>query len=462
MTIAEKIKRSRNIRQFILVIIVVVLSLAFGSSPFLFETSFSPVFLLAALFAILFIYLFIHKPEWAAFLAIFVILLPTDLIPAELNSLLNRTLTVFAFGVWFIGLLFKKGKFTITTSTAIMLVFIIWSLLSLTWAPNFSEGLTTIQVYLLRLVLFLLLVINEVKTVKSLEIFMNIIALSGLVLIGVSVLFIMLQGYVPGTRLKVLDVNQNALGISLLVTLPGVLWWATRTTKYNGVLKKALAFLFIIASIVLIGLSGSRGSAISLAIMLLILLIWKQTRIWGLLMIAIVAIALVATPAVFTTTIERFKGAEGDTALGGREYIWEGGVDLIKDHPLFGVGIGNSSYEVVPYMINNNAPWVESNRIPLHNPIMVIWADTGLIGLLIYLGVLLSALISFLIQFVKEAKHGMNKLRTYFPLMASMAIGYLASWIKGGGMESTFSYFLVLALLLIPSVIDKNSFKENL
>jgi hypothetical protein len=41
-------------------------------------------------------------------------------------------------------------------------------------------------------------------------------------------------------------------------------------------------------------------------------------------------------------------------------------------------------------------------------------------------------------------------LTPYFALVCSAFVGYMFSWIKGGGMESDFSYFLMLALLLIP------------
>jgi len=42
-----------------------------------------------------------------------------------------------------------------------------------------------------------------------------------------------------------------------------------------------------------------------------------------------------------------------------------------------------------------------------------------------------------------------------------MVIGFLASWIKGGGMESSFSHFLVISFLLIPSSLNKSSFQEQ-
>jgi hypothetical protein len=50
----------------------------------------------------------------------------------------------------------------------------------------------------------------------------------------------------------------------------------------------------------------------------------------------------------------------------------------------------------------------------------------------------------------------------YYAVVASVFIGFMASWFKGGGMESDYTYFLMLALMLIPSRLDiKNTEIEH-
>jgi O-antigen ligase len=94
--------------------------------------------------------------------------------------------------------------------------------------------------------------------------------------------------------------------------------------------------------------------------------------------------------------------------------------------------------------------------VSIHNPVLAIWAETGILGVSIYLGVLGSAVWSFVRHYLIIRKLGSHSLLPYFPLVASIFLGYMASWIKGGGMESEFTYFLMLALLLIPSgLLDK-------
>jgi hypothetical protein len=46
-------------------------------------------------------------------------------------------------------------------------------------------------------------------------------------------------------------------------------------------------------------------------------------------------------------------------------------------------------------------------------------------------------------------------------IMLGIFIGYMASWIKGGGVESTHTYFLILGLLLIPSRLQASRLTDG-
>jgi O-antigen ligase len=93
-----------------------------------------------------------------------------------------------------------------------------------------------------------------------------------------------------------------------------------------------------------------------------------------------------------------------------------------------------------------------------HNPILVIWAETGLLGILLYLGVLASALYTFVVQFLRYRKTDIHHpFLPYFALVSCVFLGYMASWFKGGSMEMAHSYFFILALLLIPAGLPFDS-----
>jgi O-antigen ligase len=172
-------------------------------------------------------------------------------------------------------------------------------------------------------------------------------------------------------------------------------------------------------------------------------------------MLGLLALALgvILAPFLFSITLDRFAIMPGDTLLGGREALWRATWKLILDHPWGGVGIGNASYAVVPYVRQvTSALGLESASV--HNPLLTIWAETGILGILIYLGVLGTALWSFAQQYRRGRRSGQRFLAPYFALVSSVFAGYMVSWIKGGSLESDFTYFLMLAFLLIPSCLD--------
>jgi O-antigen ligase len=138
--------------------------------------------------------------------------------------------------------------------------------------------------------------------------------------------------------------------------------------------------------------------------------------------------------------------------LGGREALWQAAWLLIRDHLWRGVGIGNAPYAVMSHLrLFRSVGGEESAAI--HNPVLAIWAETGIAGLVLYLGVLGSAIWSFIRQYRRHRQAGAHSLLPYYALVSCVFLGYMSSWIKGGGMESDFTYFLMLALLLIPSCL---------
>jgi O-antigen ligase len=446
-----------NAWQMILIVLSILFALITGASFFLISSPYAPLYVLAGIAAVIALITWLKKPIWALYFTVFIVLIPIGLISDQVNSYIGRIATVIAFVVWVIDVIRRRRRIHLTNSALLMLLFLVWAVISLIWALYFSEGLTILQKYVLRLILLLILFVNEIRTKKDLEGLMNTLALSGGLLVVVSLATIFLQGYTSGTRLQVLGENENSLGISLLITLPGVLWWTLRSTKRSSAPKKWLAVIFLLTSIGLIGLSGSRGSIISLGLTLLAFLIWKPTRSWGILGLMTIGLALIVAPIVFSTTIARFLGQTGETILGGRESLWSAALMIIKDHPLFGIGIGNSRYQVISYFTNLGLYKSLPESVSLHNPLLVIWAETGIVGLMLYLGVLASAVLSFIRQYLQSRRIGGQYIMSYYALVASVFLGYMASWIKGGGMESDLSYFLMLALLIVPSNLKEIS-----
>jgi putative inorganic carbon (HCO3(-)) transporter len=443
-----------------LILLAVLAAFVAGISGLVYPTPYSSSIVGATVAAAVTAIAFLRKPVWALYAALFVVLLPIGLIPPAMQSILNRTITMVALATWLFDVITWRRQVTWTSSALLMLGFLGWGVLTLLWADNSSLGTSTLQTYALRFILFLLLIPNQIRTKEKLDGLMSTLALNGWVLVVVSAATILIEGYAPGTRLKVLGINENGLGILALVTLQGILWQVVQPSKQRTRLKRLVAFAFLLMAIGLVAASGSRGSAISLFVMLLAFWLWRPTRPWGQLGLLIIAVGAIIAPFIFSTTLERFAIVRGDTLLGGREALWQATWKLILDHPWQGVGIGNVPHAVMPYLTLLRSVWGYESAV-IHNPVLTVWAETGLPGILLYLGVLGSAVWLFMRQYLLFHRSGVRVLVPYFALVSSTFLWYMTSWIKGGGMESDFTYFLVLALLVIPFGLDIEEFKRG-
>jgi putative inorganic carbon (HCO3(-)) transporter len=439
--------------QIALVLLAVLVSSVAGVFGLIYPLPYSPLIIGGAIAAAVTGVAFLRKPVWALYAALFVVLLPTGLIPDSIHSLLNRSMTVVAFATWLFDAVARHRRVRWTITATLMLVFLTWSIFTLLWAQSLSSGMTVLQTYVLRFVMFLFLIPNEIRSKRDLNGLLNTLALNGWILVIAGAATILLQGYTPGTRLQVLGMNENEIGILALVTMIGVLWQVLQPSQRNKPVKILVSWVFLLVAIALAAASGSRGSAISLVVTLMALCLWRPTRPWGLLGMLVLALGAILAPLLFSTTLARFTGTTGDTILGGREALWQAATMLILDHPWTGVGIGNAPYGIMVHLRALKSV-LGYETAAIHNPVLTVWAETGFLGILLYLGVLGSAVWSFAQQYRKCRRSGAYALVPYFALVSSVLAGYMASWIKGGGVESDFTYFLMLALLLIPSSLD--------
>ncbi len=441
-------------RRLELVALTVTMTIAAAASGLVFASPYAPLLVVAAVVAVGATIVCVQQPIWALYAALLVVLLPTGLLPASLHSNLNRASAVYAFVVWLAWTLAGRGRVRLTGPAWLMFGFVAWGVIALGWTRDVTAAWTGIQTYVLRLMVYLGLIANEVRTRRDVDGLMTALALIGWAYVLLSLYSVLQNGYVPGTRLEVLDANENTIGILALVALPGVLWQISGTSRRAKRVWSVLGLVYLASALLLTVLSGSRGSTISFLIALVAFVLWKPTRAWARFGLVFLLLAGLCFPVAFSTTLARFLlTGTHDTVLGGREALWQAGWQLIQDHLWLGVGIRNAPIGVLPYL-QKYVSVGQANDAALHNPVLTIWAETGIPGLLLYLAVLGSAAWLFVRKWLSHRRQGGHWLAPYFALVSSVFMGYIASWIKGGGMEDDFSYFLVLALLILPSHLE--------
>ncbi len=61
-----------------------------------------------------------------------------------------------------------------------------------------------------------------------------------------------------------------------------------------------------------------------------------------------------------------------------RGYLWRAALDMIRDHPLMGVGLDNFLYQYPKYQLPQ--AWAEPNMSHPHNILLDFWTRVGILG----------------------------------------------------------------------------------
>lgn len=165
---------------------------------------------------------------------------------------------------------------------------------------------------------------------------------------------------------------------------------------FVGAVEKDRKLLFITAiglmGIALI-LSGSRGGLVAFLAEIFFLVIlttktknYNQFALKAGLSVALVVIVIVGAIMVGgESSLTRISDTVGSNDVtSGRTEIWSVSLQIIKDYPIFGVGLGAYSIAYTPYDTLNGLSRVEQ----AHNDYLQVLTDAGLIGLIIGAGFL--------------------------------------------------------------------------
>lgn len=232
--------------------------------------------------------------------------------------------------------------------------------------------------------------------------------------------------------------------IGLAITLLG-------TEKRRRILY-GLALIPIVAAIIF---SQSRG-AIFLGLPASILAIgifaggkWLWRSIIGLAAAGVAAIPLLNSPRIQAL----LTNAEGGTSF-YRVAVWKSALEMIRDHPLIGVGPDNFLYAYRDRYLRPEA-WLESFISHPHNFILDFAARLGVLGL--------AAFVWIQISFWRSASAVLHKTKSFDIGQWSLAIGLMASMIDflaHGLVDAAYfvvdlAFVFMLTLALIERLKDE-------
>lgn len=241
---------------------------------------------------------------------------------------------------------------------------------------------------------------------------------------------------------------------------------------------KILKIIFIGSSIFLFSVllatnirSASLGTIIGLAFFALL----SSRRKFKILFIMIIAVIIIISfvwfvpGASIVRLIELVKdlwqGASADDLSSGRIALWKEAVDMIKDHPIFGIGPGMWSYytyeygERTYYYYAHLQEWLMASSCDPHNMYLKICVEYGIVAVVLFISVIV-CIIDKALKLLKKSSDYLSRriLIGMFSLLVSWLVTSIFTrsffWAQGTILTGLI-FWLTVAVILKMEHVEK-------
>jgi len=209
--------------------------------------------------------------------------------------------------------------------------------------------------------------------------------------------------------------NPNDLAYSAVLVVPFTLGFLFQTKAFMG---RVIALVLLIVSIYCIYLTKSRGGQVALAASLASwLYFWtknpKRKR----------QLIIFATTGVIAMAVLQSTGYREDESAMGRVEAWDKGWQLLKSHPIIGVG---------------KEQFIEHHKKDTHSSYVRAGAELGLLGLYAFIGMIYAVGLTILNL---QKSNIDEKWRSYYAGFGAYFVSYIAA-----SVFSTRTYDLVFLI----------------
>ena len=349
-----------------------------------------------------------------------------------------------------------------------VLAFFLLALLSTQWAGNFGVASREFRIVVLDSILLYALVRLSSPVTRH-NFYVNALLAS-----GVAVCAIGFYKFATGdviladgvARLMSVWGSPNNVGLYLGRLLPLALAFALLLRGGGGDHKGAplrnytrwiyggLVALFAVTIV----LTYSRGAiffGVPASVLFVLLVLYFQAhhlarRAWFVIGAAALVVSIALIPFVLS---ERFMSLfQTGTGTGFfRIALWTSAVNMIRDHPLLGVGLDNFLYEYPKYILPE--AWREPNLSHPHNFVLDFWVRLGIGGLAIFIWMLIAFFKRAWENFMELSRNG-TRFRSYPTALMLGLMASVVNMLAHGLIDASFfvvdlAYVFMLTLALV-------------
>lgn len=353
---------------------------------------------------------------------------PTERFPVLAPLHLTRVVAVFVLIGWLLRR--RRDGFDLWVSApenAAMLAFLSASAASVLFAFwKLVAFDTTIDVA--RMAIVLILIENIVNTPRRIGGFMvTFVLLNAFVSVEQLIRYVT---SVPGPGGLVRAGGQGSFlgedgdfALAMCVAIPFVYYLAWSRIRPAWRALCAIASGMMVCSVMA---TGSRGGAVGLAAVLLMLVLRSKRRIPALLAVALVVGAVwVLSPEAYRSRIATISSAhERDLSVQSRMISWRAAREMFAEHPVTGIGAGNFMSAFIG-RYGGSYSWART----AHNVFYQTAAELGVCGLVAFAGLLACAIVRSVVLNARLVRAGLGDtpVAAYAAALFPATVGFLVS-----------------------------------
>ena len=406
----------------------------------------SPV---ALVISVLMLFGYIYKEQyWKAFFLFYFVLVLSD--SSFIYTFSDTIKPVFALILPLMGALLSRRYSDMELPTKGFAIYLLIALFQMFSSPDILMSFQKTLSYAL-IFLGMPLVLYSILQTKGLSFFKDLYGFFVLML-WVGLLLILLYSDLAfrAARFSGLFLNPNGLGLFLIVSF---LLFKLVQSKYPGLFTKREGWIVEITMISSLILTQSRNAIAVFVLFYLLQWIFKRSQLLGIfsffILIIFYSTLITQLPLIISALgLEEYFRLDTLAEGSGRLLAWEFAWQKVQENFFFGKGI---SYTEQLYLENTYQLSRLGHQGNAHNTYLTIWLDTGLIGLMVFLG-------AFLFVFLRKAVRSPLALPIMFCLLFSMNF---ESWLSASLNPFTTIFIFIVSILNIPSRLEEKLKREE-
>jgi O-antigen ligase len=327
--------------------------------------------------------------------------------------------------------------------TYVLVLFLSWSVLSQVWAENSGEALTAFTRLALNALLFLI-IFTAIRTPTQAIGFVGAFV-GGACIDGLYGVLFTPSNTETASRLSSSITNPNELASILVAAL--VLSIGLAAALREQPLARGGAFAAATLCTGGIFLTGSRGGLVALGVALAAFLVvgarWRGRLLALVVVLAFIGVGYfnyVASPAIRSHVSTVGSGT-------GRLDLWTVAWRMVEQEPIRGVGAGNFPVSSVHYLLEPGAiarsDYIVGSPKVAHNTYLELWAELGLVGLIMFVFVIGFCLYATLKAAGSFARQGDDRMEIIARAVFVALAGLLAADFFGSRLTNKEVWLLL-------------------